>query len=113
MFGFGYVRPLLLSRFILLAPLLSMLSSFPLIAITLRDSLILLYQRTRGSVNPGAPTNGIAEDDDAAEIEIEMRPLVSETETAEIRSMVEQGSSRSGGGIHRDNGGGDGAFRAE
>lgn len=59
MFGFGYVRPWELSRFILLAPLLSMLSSFPLIAITLRDSLILLYLRTCGGSIASNASEGV------------------------------------------------------
>ncbi len=41
-FNFGFVRPAWFARFIAMAPLLSMLSNFPLIAMTLRDNLMIL-----------------------------------------------------------------------
>ena len=41
-FNFGFVKPAWFARFIAMAPLLSMLSNFPLIAMTLRDNLMIL-----------------------------------------------------------------------
>jgi len=62
-FNFGFVQPAWFARFIAMAPLLSMLSNFPLIAMTLRDNLMILVatllQHFARSSSPGPADSSI------------------------------------------------------